>query len=158
VEGVKLKRIMETGRQAASAANRQPWRFFLLLGAEREAFAELMKECFRNAPAVVVACACPHEAWVRRHDGRNYAWVDLSIAVAEMALAATAEGLGSCWVASFDPAAARDVLGLTGEWEPVTALVLGYAAEADERKERKRKAAAEVWEVRGEQSAEEQAG
>jgi nitroreductase len=149
VEFDKLGRIMEVGRMSASAANRQPWRFLLLLGDERQAFGELIRERFRSAPAVIVACARPKEAWVRRHDGRNYAWVDVAIAVTEMALAATAEGLGSCWVASFDPEAARTVLGLDEEWEPVTALVLGYASADGAAAEKKRKDLRDVWDVRG---------
>lgn len=149
VEEEKLERIMEVGRMAASAANRQPWRFFLLLGDERTAFGELLKECFRRAPAIIVACARPGEAWVRRHDGRNYAWVDVSIAVAEMVLAATAEGLGTCWVASFDPDAAGRILGLDKEWEFVTAVALGYDAETVVETKKKRKPAGEVWEIRG---------
>ena len=43
-------------------------------------------------------------AWTRKNDnGVNYAWVDVSIAVTEMIGAATAEGVGSCWIAAIDP-------------------------------------------------------
>ncbi len=148
VEQEKLERIMETGRLAASAANRQPWRFFLLRGAAREEFACLLRENFAAAPVLIVACARPGEAWVRRHDGRNYAWLDVGIAVTEMVLAATAEGLGTCWVASFEPGAARSVLGVGEEWEPVTAVAVGYAAEPLTVQEKKRKAPQEVWDLR----------
>ena len=145
VEEEKLERVMETGRLAASAANRQPWKFHLLRGPARERFAGLLRENFATAPVLIVACAAAGEGWVRRHDGRNYAWVDVAIAVTEMVLAATAEGLGTCWVASFDPRAALEALEEGEEWEPVTAVALGYAAEATAAREKKRKDRQEVW-------------
>ena len=148
VEREKLERIKEVGRLAASADNRQPWRFFLLHREGRGEFDLLLRENFRGAPVVIVACASPAAAWNRRFDGRNYAWVDVSIAVTEMVLAATAEGLGTCWVASLDPAAVRTVLGLEEEWEPVTAVALGYPAEPLEVKTKNRKPMNEVWEER----------
>jgi nitroreductase len=148
VEREKLERIKEVGRLAASADNRQPWRFFLLHGEGRGEFDLLLRENFRGAPVVIVACASPAAAWNRRFDGRNYAWVDVGIAVTEMVLAATAEGLGTCWVASLDPAAVRTVLGLEEEWEPVTAVALGYPAEPLEAKTKNRKPMNEVWEER----------
>jgi len=148
VEPARLARVLEAGRRAASAANRQPWKFVLLTGAAKRAFDPLLRECFREAPAVVVALARPDQAWVRRADGRNYAWVDVAIAVTEMALAATDEGLGSCWVASFDPEEVLRTLGLGEGWEPVTALVLGYAADEPPPGEKPRKRHDEVWEVR----------
>lgn len=148
VERDKLERIMMVGRLAASAANRQPWKFFLLHREGREDFDRLIREHFREAPVLLLACAHPSEAWCRRFDDRNYAWLDVGIAVTEMVLAATAEGLGSCWVASFDPAGAREVLGLDEEWEPVTAVALGYAAAPLQRQKKVRKAVEEVWEER----------
>lgn len=148
VEREKLERIKEVGRLAASADNRQPWRFFLLHREGRGKFDSLLRENFRGAPVVIVACASPAAAWRRRFDGRSYAWVDVSIAVTEMILAATAEGLGTCWVASIDPAAVRTFLGLGEEWEPVTAVALGYPEEPLEVKTRNRKLASEVWEER----------
>ena len=148
VEREKLERIKEVGRLAASADNRQPWRFFLLHREGRGEFDSLLRENFRGAPVVIVACAAPAAAWSRRFDGRNFAWVDVSIAVTEMVLAATAEGLGTCWVASFDPAAVRTVLGLGEEWEPVTAVALGYSEEPLAAKTKNRKPVSEVWEER----------
>ncbi len=148
VEREKLERIKEVGRLAASADNRQPWRFFLLHREGRGEFDLLLRENFRAAPVIIVACAAPAAAWKRCFDGRNYAWVDVGIAVTEMILAATAEGLGTCWVASVDPAAVRTVLGLGEEWEPVTAVALGYSEEPLEVKAKNRKPTSEVWEER----------
>jgi nitroreductase len=43
-----------------------------------------------------------------------------------MVLAATALGLGTCWIAAFDPVAVREVLGLPDEVEPIALTPLGY--------------------------------
>jgi nitroreductase len=41
-------------------------------------------------------------------------------------LAATALGLGTCWIGAFDAQAAREVLGLDNSLEPVAFTPLGY--------------------------------
>ena len=43
-----------------------------------------------------------------------------------LVLAATALGLGTCWIAAFDPPAAREVLGLPDDVEPLAFTPLGY--------------------------------
>ena len=111
-------------------------------------FDLLLRPSFRAAPAIIVACARPDQAWVRKEDGRNYGQVDVAIAVTEMILAATAEGLGTCWIAAFDPEAARRILGLDDTWEPVTAVALGEPEKPLDMPVKKRKSLDEVWEVR----------
>ncbi len=81
---------------------------------------------FVQAPVVICACAIPDKAWVRR-DGKNYCDVDVAIAMEHLILAATDVGLGTCWIAAFDPAAAREVLGLPNSVEPIAFTPLGYA-------------------------------
>ena len=44
-------------------------------------------------------------------------------------LAAANEGLGTCWIAAFDPAAAREVLALPANVELVAVTPVGYPAE-----------------------------
>ena len=85
--------------------------------------------------------ALPEESW-RRRDGKLYYEVDAAIAMDHLVLAAAELGLGTCWIAAFDPAAAREVLGLPDEVEPIVFTPLGYAA--DEPKEKKRRPLAEL--------------
>jgi nitroreductase len=61
-------------------------------------------------------------------DGKNYADVDATIAMDHLILAATAEGLGTCWIGAFRPERLREVLGIPGDLEPVALTPLGYAA------------------------------
>ena len=87
-------------------------------------------------PLVICACGLVEKGWKRR-DGKSYVDVDVAIAMDHVILAATNEGLGTCWVGAFDPDAAREVLGLPGGVEPIAFTPLGYAA--DEPRPIKRK-------------------
>jgi nitroreductase len=142
-----LARVLEAGRLAPTAANRQPFRLIVLHTAGRkEALRRIYhREWFGAAPLVIGVCAVPAEAWVRR-DGVNYAFVDAAIVMDHIVLAATDLGLGTCWVAAFDPPAARQVLGLPDGIEPVAFTPLGYAADAPRVKERKALAELVRWE------------
>jgi nitroreductase len=68
--------------------------------------------------------------------------VDVSIVMDHLTLAATDVGLGTCWVGAFDPDAAREVLGLPLDVEPIAFTPLGYAA--DQPKPKKRKSLSEL--------------
>lgn len=70
-------------------------------------------------------------------DNKNYGDVDVTIAMDHLILAATELGLGTCWIGAFDPVAARDVLGLPEEVEPVAFTPLGYPADQPGTKRRK---------------------
>jgi nitroreductase len=70
-------------------------------------------------------------------DGKVYTDVDAAIAMDHLILAATDQGLGTCWIAAFDPAAAREVLGLPEGVEPIAFTPLGYAADQPRSKQRK---------------------
>jgi len=138
VEQEKLDRILETARLAPTAANRQPFQLIVIHTANRE--AELLriynKKWFVEPPIVISACGIPAKNWVRK-DGKNYNYVDVAIVMDHLIMAATAEGLGTCWIAAFDPAAAKEVLGLPENVEPIAFTPLGYAADSPPRKKRK---------------------
>jgi nitroreductase len=63
--------------------------------------------------------------------------VDVSIVMDHLILAAADQGLGTCWIGAFDPAAARDVLGLPEDVEPIAFTPLGYPADESRPKVRK---------------------
>lgn len=135
-----LQRVLEAFVLAPTAANRQPIGLIVIKTAGRE--QELKRiynpDWFASQPPLVLcACAIPSQAWSRR-DGKNYADVDVTIAMDHLILAATAEGLGTCWVGAFDPAATREVLGLPADVEPIAFTPLGYPADFPQPKRRKR--------------------
>jgi nitroreductase len=95
------------------------------------------REWFTQAPLVLCACGIPAQGWVRGYDGENYTVVDVAIAMDHLVLAAANLGLGTCWIAAFDPAAAREVLGLPDGVEPIAFTPLGYPADRPKSKRRK---------------------
>lgn len=146
VEQDKLERLLETLRRAQSAANRQPWHFVVITGSgERAAYDEVFtKEGFRKAPVLVIACAEPSQAWTRRVDNVNYAWVDTTIAVTEMIGAATAEGLGCCWIAAIDPALVKKKAGIPEKVDVVAVIAIGYPENEFVVEEKARKPLSEI--------------
>jgi nitroreductase len=54
-----------------------------------------------------------------------------------LVLAATDLGLGTCWVAAFDPSLAREILGLPDGVEPLLFTPLGFPADEPRPKERR---------------------
>jgi len=138
VDPAALDRLLDAARTAPSAANRQPWHFIVVADASaRQALGKTYpRDWFGSAPVLIVVCAEPAAAWVRR-DGKNYADVDISIAFEHLVLAAAAEGLGTCWIGAFDPAGVRRVLGLPDGIEPVAMTPVGYPDDAPRPTSRK---------------------
>ncbi len=143
VEEETLKRILEAAVLAPTAANRQAFRVIVIStrGREQELRKVYGKEWFTQAPYVIGVCSLPSENWTRK-DGKNYSDVDAAIVMDHLILAAANEGLGTCWIGAFDAQAAREVLHLPDEAEPVAFTPLGYPA--DEPGEKKRKRLAEL--------------
>jgi nitroreductase len=139
VEEDKLARILEAARLAPTAANRQPFRVLVVQtkGREEELRRIYGRDWFTQAPLVLAVCALPAESWVRRADGWNAAEVDATIAMTHVVLAAAEEGLGTCWIAAFDPVAAREVLGLPADVIPSAFTPLGYPADSPAHKKRR---------------------
>jgi nitroreductase len=138
VEDEKLAAVLEAARLAPTAANRQPFRVVVVKTAGRQEELKRIygRDWFVQAPLVLAVCAVPAEAW-RRMDDKPYDEVDATIAMDHLILAAASLGLGTCWIAAFDPTAAREVLGLPPGVEPVAFTPLGYAADAPRGKKRK---------------------
>jgi len=139
VEEGKLAQVLEAGRLAPTAANRQPVQIIVIHTAGRTAELRRIyhREWFSQAPLLLCVCAIPAQAWTRGYDGKCYADVDAAIVMDHLTLAATDLGLGACWIAAFDPAAAREVLGLPAGVEPIAFTPLGYPADAPGPKSRK---------------------
>ena len=129
VEEDKVQRILEAARVAPSAANRQPWQFIVVRTEKikKEFQRAYNRNWFWQAPLVICACGREKEAW-RRSDGKTYVDVDVAIAMDHLILAATAEGLGTCWIGAFNPSEVRRILNFPDELEPIALTPLGYPA------------------------------
>ena len=116
-----LKRILEAGHQAPSAANRQPWHFIVV--GEPEQRQRVAQACngqvwMADAAYILVAVGLPQvtDKWYK---------VDVAIAVENMVLAARSLGYGTCWIGAFDPDKVKEVCGIPDEMEVVVCTPLG---------------------------------
>ncbi len=143
VEREKLEYIMECVRLSPSAVNMQPWLFRIVSCDEEKAKLRQCynREWFGTAPMYIVASILHDEEWVRA-DGKRHGDIDIAIAVEHLCLAATEQGLGTCWVCNFDAALCKQLFGMGDNEEPAVLIPLGYAA--DEPKEKRRKALGEI--------------
>jgi len=133
-----LQEVLRAAILAPTACNRQPYRILVLptLGHEKDLSRIYSHSWFLQAPLVVAFVGVLSESWTRR-DGVNYTFVDVTLAMDHLVLAATERGLGTCWVAAFNVSAAREVLGLPNGVEPVAFTPLGYPADRPGAKERR---------------------
>ena len=143
VEKEKLDYIMECVRFAPSAVNKQPWRFRIVTNDEDK---EKLQQCynrdwFKTAPMYIIASVLHDEEWIRA-DGKHHGDIDIAIAVEHLCLAATEQGLATCWVCNFDAALCKESFALPENEEPAVIIPLGYAD--DEPKEKNRKPIDEI--------------
>jgi nitroreductase len=147
VEEAKLKKILEAGRIAPSAANLQPWHFIVVSEPENLQKLHVVygKDWFREAPVILVICGDHSRSW-KRPDGKDHCDIDLAIAADHMTLQAAELELGTCWICNFDRLKCAAILGLPAYIEPAIILTLGYpAASPDlERHTTKRKRIEEI--------------
>lgn len=131
VEREKLERILEAGRLAPSARNRQEWRFIVVISKEKR--EELVREAsphqpfMLSAPVIIVAYTLDKDYVMRCGVPAHY--IDIAIALTHMHLQAVEEGLGTCWIGSFYQDKVKKVLNLPEDAEVVQLMTLGYPAE-----------------------------
>lgn len=135
IEQEKLDYILECSRFAPSAVNYQPWHFFVIKSNEQRRLIQQSypREWFAEAPLYIVVCADSSMAWVRKSDNKNHSDIDAAIAAEHICLAATEQGLGSCWVCNFDSDILKKNLHLTPNEYPVTIISLGYVKQLPEK-------------------------
>lgn len=138
VEDKKLQQVLEAACLAPTAANRQPFQIVVMhtQGRQAELRRIYSREWFSQAPLVLCGIGVPRYSWVRE-DNRRYLDVDVAIVMDHLILAAANLGLGTCWIAAFNATAAREVLKLPAEVEPLIFTPLGYPADTIGIKERK---------------------
>jgi nitroreductase len=127
VEDAKLSAVLEAGRSAPSAANRQEWRFLIVRDPEtrkRIAMAAGRQTFVREAP-IVIAASAETDNKVMRCGQLSYP-IDVAIALDHMTLAAVELGLGTCWIGNFDEQLVKKILGIPDTIRIVKLLPLGY--------------------------------
>lgn len=147
VEREKLERVLEAARLAPTARNQQDWRIVVIdepaLRDRLVDHAAPHQPFLKEAPVLLAACStnpdyimrCGHPAFL----------VDLGIVLEHIALQAAAEGLGTCWIGSFDQEPVRQILGIPPGVPVVELMSLGYPATHPQPRPRKSSSALFSW-------------
>jgi nitroreductase len=142
IESAIVQQILEAIDRAPSAGNLQAYEVYLVRDMERKAAlvkAARDQEFLAQAPVVMVFCAHPALS-VRKYGVRGtdlYCVQDATIACTYAMLSATALGLSTVWVGSFDEDEVRRVIGAPQAHRPVAMLPVGYSAESPEIRTRR---------------------
>lgn len=138
VEDEKILQILRAGMQAPSAANQQPWEFYVVTKPDTlKALAQVHEYsgCVEGAPVAIVP--------VYRKEGLiapMYAQIDMSIAQQNIWLETDHLGLGGVWLGIAPQTermeAVRDVLHLPENVEAFSIFALGYPAETGTQQNR----------------------
>lgn len=148
VEAEDLERILEAARLAPSSNNTQPWRFVVVQDAEKRrglALAQPLNtpspiKFAADAPVLIACCTRPHAVLHKaaRIFGKDYCEIDAAVAVEHMVLAATALGIGSCWLGWFSEPKVKKLLKIPGGVKVIALLALGYPQQNPKKDFRRR--------------------
>ncbi len=137
VESDKIEKMLRAAMAAPSAANQQPWEYYVVTDAEK--LEELSKTspyagCTKNAPLAFVAC------YRKKCSLSDYAHIDLSASVENLLLEADHLGLGAVWL-GIAPLAERmqavaDVISISDELEAFAIIPCGYPVKVEKQQDR----------------------
>jgi nitroreductase len=119
-----LLKIAEAAKLAPSAGNIQPWHFIFVTDKDKlKAFSETRYSGFlADSPVVVVGCG-------DQKASPKWYMVDVTIALENIVLAAASEGLGTCWVGSFEEDKVKQLLNIPKDYRVVALVAMGYPRE-----------------------------
>jgi nitroreductase len=124
-EDVKAK-ILEAGRKAPSAANRQPWHFIVC--DEQAAKDKLSKErwsgLIKGCSFAVIGVSLPTD-----ETSKKFGVIDTTIALQNMVIAAEVQGVGSCWVGDFKEDSVKKEFGVPEEATVICIVAFGLPDE-----------------------------
>lgn len=127
-----LLRVLEAARLAPSGKNFQPWKFIIIKDkALKEELARASAGQFfmAKAPIIIVGCGFPDKCYARMGRYMKSWSVDVTIALEHLILQAQEEGLGTCWIGSFEEKEVKAILNVPEEVRVLALTPLGYPEE-----------------------------
>jgi len=124
VSSEKMEKILEAARLAPSAGNIQPWHFIVVSSQQKRKklskgrYAKFLAE----SPIVLVGCG-------NKKASPNWHTVDTAIAMQNIVLTATSEGLATCWIGSFNENQVKELLSIPERFRVIALLAVGYRRE-----------------------------
>ena len=147
-----ILKLLELARWAPHAG--EAWRFVVVQEAERkQELAEATRQQWITSAAAIIVVGADlsmseplSHRWDADHWWALFPLQDTAAAIQTFMLAAVAEGLGTCWIGSFNEGDVARVVNLSFPVRPVALVVLGHPA--DEPPKRTRRPLEEVvfWE------------
>jgi nitroreductase len=136
----KIEKLKEALIWAPSAGNLQARKFYFVFNEEikkKLAKAALNQNFIAKAPLVIVGC-CDLEkiSWYGERGKNLYTICDVSAAIENLLLMATAETLGACWVGAFDEKEVSKILNLPKNERPIVIVPIGFPKEIPSPPER----------------------
>lgn len=128
-----IARIVDAGRQAPSAKNRQAWRFVVITDPDTRKKLEdasFGQDYVGQAPVAIALCTTNID--YRMPNGQLSYPVDLGIAAAFMMVQAQHEGLGSCPITTFQEEEVKSLLSVPYQMRVVLLLLVGEPDEDPE--------------------------
>ena len=128
-----VKKLLQYAVRAPSAGNLQPWEFIVVRDPEIRAKltkAAMNQNSVATAPVIIATCADIQrmgEKYGTR--GSFYSLVDTSFASLLILLGATEQGLGACFVGSYNSEEVTKIFQLPNHVRPVGLITLGYPDE-----------------------------
>ncbi|MDQ1279786.1 MAG: hypothetical protein QG670_1048 [Thermoproteota archaeon] len=121
-----LNNILEAGRLAPTAGNRQPWHFIVVTDQrlKQELSQGKWNTFIKDSAFTIVGCAYMGSEYAQR-----WSTVDVSIALENMVLTAAAQGVGSCWVGDFKEEEVKRLFGIPEDHKVVCLVAFGYPTE-----------------------------
>jgi len=127
-----LLRVLEAARLAPSGKNFQPWKFIIVRDKalkEKLARASAGQFFIAKAPIIIVGCGFPDECYARMGRYMKSWSVDVTIALEHLILQAQEEGLGTCWIGSFEEEEVKAILNVPEKVKVLALTPLGYPEE-----------------------------
>ena len=145
IEQGKLDAILRAAQLAPSACNGQPYKITVCKGETAKAVAAACAGMGMNkfAPQALVQLVISEMPYVKsaalgaKLKKNDYRSIDIGIVAAYITAEAAAQGLATCILGWFDDSTIRDLCKL--EYPARLVITLGYAAEGDKLRGKKRK-------------------
>ena len=123
-----IQRIAEAVYFAPSACNMKPWKIKLVTDPELRAkiAANYTQPWLAKAPAIAVIMGNNKTCWMR-FEGDPIFQIDIGIAMEHLVLAATAEGLATCWICAYEIKKMNAVMDVADPWNVIAVSPVGYS-------------------------------
>jgi nitroreductase len=132
VEWEKVGNILRAGQLAPSSGNVQDYKFVVVTDRTKRAAvanSALKQHWIAKAPVIIVVYSEPKptQRFYGLRGEKLYAVQNSAAAIENMLLAATDQGLASCWVGAFDENMLNATLGAPNTVRPQAIIPIGYS-------------------------------